>query len=157
MAILAAASAFIYILLTIKGWAKQARLSQERTKVEQPANSERLQRASPDAPPRAYFWGLTFAVLFYYGFLIWWGRYGLGRAVKLTLACIVAVGLVQIVLRSAGMIDIHGIGESIAAGLFIAVPIRAVAGIYVAKNDNSWRSAVVAQRRLRTQSAKGVD
>lgn len=153
MAFLAAASAFIYILLTIKGWTRQVRRSHGSTKVERPVNSGRPQRTSPEAPPRAYFWGLTFAVLFYYGFLIWWGRYGLGRAAKLTLLCIVAVGLVQILLRSTGMIDIDGIGESFAVGLLIAVPIRALAGIYVARYDNSWRSEIVAQRRMCAQSA----
>jgi hypothetical protein len=52
------------------------------------------------------------------------------------------------------MIDIDGIGESIAAGLFLAVPIRAVTGVYVANHDNSWRRAIVALRNLRAQAAK---
>ena len=157
MLILAAASALIYLLLAFKGWGKQAQRSSKRVPVDHHRQSEvgeRPEQASPDAPQRSYVWGLAFAVLFYYGFLIWWARYGLGRAVKLTLACIAMVGLLQLALRSAGMIDIDGIGESIAAGLFIAVPIRAVAGVYVAKHDNSWRRAIVAQRNLRIQAAK---
>lgn len=155
MAILAVSSALIYILLAIKGWAKQAARWKVRTRGAQPAHGARAEPATPDIPRRAYFWGLAFAVLFYYGFLIWWGRYGIGRAVKLSLACFAAVGLIQFALRYAGMIDIEGLGESIAVGLLISVPIRAVGGIYVANHDGDWRSAILTQRRMRRQAGNG--
>jgi hypothetical protein len=47
------------------------------------------------------------------------------------------------------MIHIEGIGESFLVGLLIAVPIRALGGIFVAMYDTSWRSEIVAQRRMR--------
>ena len=124
---LAVASAVIYLLLVIKGWVKQLK--------------------TPDTSRRSYFWGLAFAVFFYYGFLIWWARYGIKMALKLTLACFVAVGFLQFVLRYAGIIEIDGIGESIALGLFLSVPIRAVGGIYVAYRDVDWRNDNLLRKR----------
>lgn len=155
MVILAVASGVIYILLAIKGWVKQTARLEVRPQGAQLVHGIRAQLTTPDTPRRAYFWGLAFAVFFYYGFLIWWGRYGIGRAVKLTLACFAAVALLQFALRYAGMIDIDGLGESIAVGLLISVPIRAVGGIYVANHDGGWRSEIVARRKMSSHAANG--
>ena len=136
--ILSAISAFIYLLFAFKGWLGQLR----------------RRKHSPDAPPRAYFWGLTFAVLFHYGFPLWWWRYGLRNALKLMIFCVSSVMVVKAILGATGAIDVDGLGESIAASLFIAVPIRAIAGLWLAKHDAVWRSAILLQRKAHLQAVE---
>ncbi len=109
----------------------------------------RGKKSGATLPRRAYFWGLMFAFLFYYGFPVWWWRYGLRKTLELILACIVAVMALQAILRAAGLINVDGLGESLAAGLFVAVPIRAVAGLWVARRDAEWRSAITLSRKAR--------
>jgi hypothetical protein len=154
---LAAASAAIYVLLALRDWARHARASRTTTLEEHRSATDALDSAPGKATPRAYLWGLAFAVLFYYGFPIWWARYGLRRAITLTLVCICAVGLVQYLLVSADFIEIGNVAESFGAGLLLAVPIRAIAGLYVAKHDSAWRFAILACRRRRGQSGKPTD
>ena len=112
---------FLYLLFSLSGWLKQAR-----------------GKCSNDAPRRAYFVGLLFAGLYYYGFPIWWWRYGLKTATKLLLACIIVGAILQGMLRAAGLITVRDFGESLGIALLIAVPIRAIAGIWVARRDISW-------------------
>lgn len=103
---------------------------------------------------RAYFWGLMFALLFFSGFPVWWWRYGLRKTFELMIACGLAVMTVQIILRVIQVIKVDNLGESIGVGLFIAVPVRAIAGLWVARRDAEWRSAIVQSRmaRLRVPS-----
>jgi hypothetical protein len=98
-------------------------------------------------PNSAYFWGLLFALVFYYGFPLWWWRYGLLRAVQVMLACVAATALLQAVLRTTGAIQVDGLGESVAASLLLSVPIRAIGGLWVARRDAEWRSAILERRR----------
>jgi hypothetical protein len=153
---LAAASAAIYVLLALRGWARQARASRTTILEDHRSATDALDSATGKAPPRAYLWGLAFAVFFYYGFPIWWARYGLRRAITLTLVCVCAVGLVQYLLVSADVIEIGNVAESFGAGLLLAVPIRAIAGLYVAKHDREWRIAILAHRRP-GQTGKSTD
>lgn len=53
--------------------------------------------------PRAYFWGLLFALLFYFGFPLWWWRYGLRKSIWLMLGCMTPVMAVPAVLRLIGL------------------------------------------------------
>lgn len=89
--------------------------------------------------PRAYFWGLLFALLFYFGFPLWWLRYGLIKSIWLMLVCIAAVMAVPAVLRLIGLISDSD--SSIAVGLLISVPVRAAGGMWVARRDAEWRGA----------------
>ena len=130
---LTAISAALYLLLAITSWFR--RTSERRNVPEQ----------APKPYP-AYFWGFAFAVVFYYGFPIWWWRYGFRNTCKLILACILIVAVTQAILRSTELLEVDGLGESFAASLFIAVPIRALAGFWVAKNDRRWRHAIVLKR-----------
>ena len=131
--ILTAISVTLYLLLAVTSWLRHS-------------NERKNAPAQAAKPYPAYFWGFAFALVFYYGFPIWWWRYGLRNACKLILACVLIVAATQAILRYAQMIDVDGLGESFAASLFIAVPIRALAGIWVAKNDRRWRNAIVMKR-----------
>lgn len=131
-------SAVLYCLLAVVSWTRQFR---------------KRGKASIAAPFPAYFWGFTFAVFFYYGFPIWWWRYGLRNAIKLVLSCIFLVAATQAILRLTGMIEVNGFAESVGASLFISVPIRALAGFWVARNDWRWRSAILVERKARINAA----
>ena len=100
-----------------------------------------------DQPSLSYLWGLMFVVLFYYGFPLWWWRYGLGRAFKLILTCLAMVGVFQAILSYFKIIHVENFGESIAMGIFISVPIRAITGLWVARKDALWRGAAIQSRR----------
>lgn len=132
--ILTAISVALYLLLAVTSWLRHA-------------NERKNAPTQATKPYPAYFWGCAFALVFYYGFPIWWWRYGFRNTCKLILACVLSVAAIQALLRYAEMIDVDGLGESIAASLFIAVPIRALAGIWVAKNDRRWRNAIVMKRK----------
>ena len=131
--ILTAISATIYLLLVATSWSRQTR------------KRKGVQEQAP-MPYPAYFWGFAFAVVFYYGFPIWWWRYGFRNTCKLILSCILIVTATQAILRYARLIEVDGLPESFAVSLFIAVPIRAFAGIWVAKNDRRWRNSIVVKR-----------
>ena len=136
MLILTAITAALYLLIVITSWLRRA--------SERKRDLGKAQRPSP-----AYFWGFAFAVFFYYGFLIWWWRYGFQNTCKLILSCVFIVAATQATLRYAGLIEVDGPGESFAVSLLIAVPIRALAGFWVAKNDRRWRNAIVIKRNAR--------
>lgn len=142
--ILTAISAALYLLLALTSWFRGA--SERRSVREQ----------APKSYP-AYFWGFAFAVVFYYGFPVWWWRYGFQNACKLILSCILIVAATQAILRYAELVEVDGLGESFAVSLFIAVPIRALAGFWVAKNDGRWRNAIVMERSARRKSCPHID
>lgn len=102
-----------------------------------------------DQPAYSYFWGLVFALLFYYGFPVWWWRYGLQKALELIIACVLAVIALQEILSVSGMIQVDNLGAAVVTGLFVAVPVRAVAGLWVARRDAEWRSRIVLRRNAR--------
>ena len=52
----------------------------------------------------------------------------------------------QGVLRSLDVIEVSEFGESLAWGLFLSIPVRAIAGVWVANNDRRWRQAIVKKR-----------
>lgn len=127
---LSAISVFIYLLFNSSGWLRQVR-----------------NKCGGDTPRRSYFVGLLFAGLYYNGFPIWWWRYGLKNATKLLLACIIAGAICQAILRVTGMIEVHGLGESFVISMLIAVPIRAIAGTWVARHDERWSGAIKNVRK----------
>jgi hypothetical protein len=131
--ILTAISAAMYLLIATTSWLRRA---SERRKV----------REHVPEPYPAYFWGFAFAVVFYYGFPVWWWRYGLRNTCKLIISCVLIVAAAQAILRYAELIEVDGLGESFAASLLIAVPVRALAGFWVARNDRRWRNAIVIKR-----------
>lgn len=136
--ILTAISAFLYLVFSFMGWFRQA---------------TRVRKAS-NPPRRAYFWGLSFAVLFYYGFPIWWWRYGFWKTMQLLIGCIASGAALQAILRSIGAIEVDDFGESLAMGLLLAVPIRAAAGIWVAGKDAEWRHSIVLKRTSGSRTAE---
>jgi hypothetical protein len=124
--VLAVVSAAMYLAMSFAIW--------RRTKLKANQSSE--------SPRPAYLWGFLFAVLFYYGFPLWWWRYGFRKALNLMIVCIGAGVLIQILLGVFGVIKIESLGDSVAIGLVISMPIRAIAGIWVARRDFYWRQAV---------------
>lgn len=140
--ILTVISTALYLVLAVTSWFRH---TSERKSV--PAQATK--------PYPAYFWGFTFAMVFYYGFPIWWWRYGLRNTCKLILACVLIVAVTQAILRYAEMIEVHGLVESFGASLIIAVPIRALAGFWVAKNDRRWRHAIVMKRNAACRVVAG--
>jgi len=93
--------------------------------------------------PRAYFWGFLFSLFFYYGFPLWWWRYGLPKTIWLMLVCLAVVIAVQAVLRLIGLFNDSD--SSIAVGLLISVPVRAAGGMWVARRDAEWRGATLVK------------
>lgn len=141
--ILTAISAGLYLIFAVTSW---LRLNSQR----------RNNPADPTKPYPAYFWGFAFALIFYYGFPIWIWRYGFRNACKLIVACLLVVAAIQAILRHAEMIEVDTLGESLAVSLLIAVPIRALAGFWVAKNDRRWRHAIVVKRSAARHIAAGA-
>lgn len=141
---LTAISAALYLLVALTS---RFRKASERRNV-------RVQ--APKSSP-AYFWGFAFVVLFYYGFPVWWWRYGFQNACKLILYCILIVAATQAILRYANLVEVHGLGDSFAVSLLIAVPIRALAGFWVAKNDGRLRNAIVIDRSARRKRCSCID
>ena len=103
---------------------------------------------------RAYFAGLLFAGLYYYGFPILWWRYGIGTTVKLLVTCIIVGAAFQALLLGFGKGGANDSGKSLVVAMLIAVPIRAIAGIWVARNDGAWRDAIVVQRKTKSKAVK---
>jgi hypothetical protein len=127
---LSATSMFLYLLFNLSGWLKQARGA-----------------PNDNSPRRAYLVGLLFAGIFYYGFPIWWWRYGLANTVKLFVMCLGAGAICQAILRGMGTLEVNDFGMSLAFAQIIAVPIRAIAGTWIAKNDARWRGAIALRRK----------
>lgn len=139
---LTAISIALYTALAAASWLRE-RSGRKKTSTD---------TAQPDP---AYFWGFVFALVFYYGFPIWWWRYGLRNSFKLIITCIMLVAAAQAILRYAEMIEVEGLAESLAAGLIISVPIRALAGLWVAKNDRRWRNDILIKRNLARRVGAG--
>ncbi len=135
MLVLMAFSAGLYLLFAAASLIWRLR---ERRK-----NSERV----PGETYPSYFWGLTFALVFYYGFPVWWWRYGLENTCRLIVSCILAVAALQGLVRYLGLIEVDELGESIAVSLVLAVPVRAVAAFWIAKNDHRWRQGILSKRK----------
>ena len=121
--ILSAISGALYLVLAVINW----RMSKRKT------------NQAKKSPRPAHFWGLLFAVLYYYGFPLWWWRYGLRRTLYLMVVCVGAGILIQELIRQLT-------GESNAVGFLIALPIRAAVGLWVAKRDDAWKKSIAAIR-----------
>ncbi len=132
--VLAAISAGLYLILAVLSWRKH-----KNARKQIPENSI---KQNP-----AYVWGFVFALIFYYGFPIWWWRYGFQNACKLVFSCLAFAAAIQGVLRYLDVIEVREFGESLAWGLFLSIPVRAIAGVWVANNDKRWRQAIVLKRK----------
>lgn len=120
--VLACVSALLYSIVAVIDWrGRRTKCATENT--------------------RAYFWGFLFSLLFYYGFPLWWRRYGLPKSIWLMLVCIAAVMAVQAVLRLIGLLNDSD--SSIAAGFLISVPVRAASGMWVARRDAEWQGTKI--------------
>ncbi len=126
---LSVVSVVIYISLSQARWLKQTR-------------GETATRSS-------YFAGLFFAGLYYFGFPILWWRYGIRITVMLLMTCIIASAAFQVLFLELGRGGASDSRSTLAIGMLIAVPIRAIAGIWVARHDKRWRDAIVAQRQAK--------
>jgi hypothetical protein len=131
--ILAAISGALYLILAVLIWRKHKNAGKQIP--------ENCTKQNP-----AYVWGFVFALIFYYGFPIWWWRYGFQNACKLIFSCIAIAAAIQGVLRYLDVIEVSELGESLAWGLFLSIPVRAIAGVWVANNDRRWRQAIVLKR-----------
>ena len=127
---LAATCAFAYIIFAFKGWSKQVK------------NAYLMEQ-----PKKRYFWGLSFAILFYYGFPVWWWRYGFLRSVYLLVVCVGGLALALMALQALGAEEA---GQSLGVGLLLSIPVRATAGLWVAHRDEAWRRAIVYKRTAKS-------
>lgn len=119
----ALASAIFYVLLSGRDWVRRKRGLE-----------------SADSPRPAYFIGLLFAIFFYFALPLWWWRYGLSNTIKLIALCIAAAAAGSTLIGLTGYSQLMG-GEvsPLLLGQLIGVPVRAVAGLWLAKNDERWR------------------
>lgn len=131
--ILAASSAVLYLMLAVLSWRKH-----KNARKQVPENCT---KQNP-----AYIWGFVFALIFYYGFPIWWWRYGFQNACKLVFSCLAFLAATQGVLSYLGVIEVSEFGEPHALGLLLSIPVRAIAGVWVANNDRRWRRAIEKKR-----------
>jgi hypothetical protein len=111
----------------------------------------RRRKISAESSRPAYLWGLLFALLFYYGFPLWWWRYGLRKALFVLIICICAVALILEILKFLDWIQVDNRAESMVFGFIYAIPIRAIAGIWVAKQDSAWRKLIILKRAQKSQ------
>jgi hypothetical protein len=102
--------------------------------------------------PRA-LWGGLFAAMYYYGLPVWWWRYGLRNALKLVLTCVASTAFLNVTLRMAGWLKAEDVVESLINSMFLAIPIRALAGFWLVRNDERWATSIAAKRRLKSETA----
>lgn len=98
-------------------------------------------------------WGGLFAALYYYGLPLWWWRYGLRNALKVVLTCVASTAVLNVVLRMVGWLKAGDAFESLLTSMLLAVPIRAIAGFWLAKNDKRWTADIAAKRRHKSQKS----
>jgi hypothetical protein len=105
--ILAAISAALYLILAVLSWRKHKNAGKQIP--------ENCTKQNP-----AYVWGFVFALIFYYGFPIWWWRYGFQNACKLIFSCIAIAAAIQGVLRYLDVIEVsewtNGEGLDVCVG-----------------------------------------
>jgi hypothetical protein len=62
------------------------------------------------------------------------------------LSCLTIGALSMLCLRAIGILKIDGLFISLIYGQFVAVPIRVIAGTWLAKNDGKWRRRALGNR-----------
>lgn len=134
--ILGSISAALYILFSVINWFRH------------PGEDRKKQQLNSKLSP-AYFWGLLFASVSFYGFLIWWWRYGFRNCCKLILSFILMVAVTKAFFQYTELIDIDGLAGPFWSGQLISVPMRVLAGILVAKNDKRWRDSIIRIRNAK--------
>lgn len=98
-------------------------------------------------------WGGLFAATYYYGLPLWWWRYGMRNALKLVLMCVASTAFLNFTLRMAGWLEAEDVIESLINSMFLAIPIRALAGFWLVRNDERWIIGIAAKRQLKSEAA----
>lgn len=130
---LSAASGLLYLVLTIVlVW-----------------RSKRKPAISLSTSRPAYVWGFLFSALFYYGIPLWWWRYGLRHMLYVLFVCFLVGAITQGALVHLGLLVVNSLADSVSAGLFLSVPIRAGAGLWIARRDGHWRERIKKARSVR--------
>ncbi len=88
---------------------------------------------------KAYFTGLMFATLFYYGTPIWLWLYGVKTTLFLILYSIGSAFILAMILGA-----VFGVSEPITIGILLQIPVRVIAGNWLAHNHVRLRSKSVA-------------
>jgi hypothetical protein len=117
-------------------------------------DSKRRKVTGLTLPWHAYFWGLMFAGLFYIGIPLWWWRYGFRKMLEMLLICF---GVVAATTMLLSMIRVHpsdDVVENLILGLIIGIPVRVIAGLWVARRDAEWRNEIVLTRKRRKNTKK---
>jgi hypothetical protein len=109
-------------------------------------------KCAPDSARPAYVWGFLFTFLFHFGFLLWWWRYGFKKALFVVMVCIVSTALFIELFEYFDWLEVEDLHESLFFGLFFAIPIRAIAGIWVANKDHVWRQSIDQGGQVETSS-----
>lgn len=87
-----------------------------------------------------FFWGGMFAYLFYVYLFIGWYRYGFKRTFWILIGCLASVMLIPRLL-------VEDSDDLATYSILMAVPVRAIAGAWVARNDCLWRHMTAERRR----------
>jgi hypothetical protein len=104
--------------------------------------------AIPSVPGFSLFFGGLFAAAFYWAapVIVW--RYGWRRALGIFLACIAIGSALGLVVATAWQWSdpsvAFDLGQRLVLGQVLLVPVRAVAGMYVARNDGAFRRHALA-------------
>ncbi|MEH6504372.1 MAG: hypothetical protein V7682_10790 [Cycloclasticus sp.] len=88
---------------------------------------------------KAYFIGLLFATLLYYGTPVWLWLYGWRTTLLLIISCIGTVFVIAVIIGI-----IFSVEETFVIGIFLQVPIRVIAGGWLANNHVRLRSKIIA-------------
>jgi hypothetical protein len=109
-----------------------------------------LKSKTGDVRTGSYIMGLLFCGLYYYSLPLLWWRYGLISTIKLILSCVALGALAMFGLRTTGLLKVEDFFDSLFYSQFVAVPIRAIAGTWLARNDMRWRRRAMQGRSAST-------
>lgn len=107
-------SLMLYLLLFIVPWSKEAQ---------------------KPIPNKAYFTGLLFSTLYFYGTPIWLLLYGIKATFLLFIACIGVTIVLTMTLDA-----IYSIEDTLVVGLLLQIPVRVIAGGWLAHHHARLRA-----------------
>ena len=96
-------------------------------------------------PSFSLFFGGLFAGAFYWALPIMIWRYGWRRAANILLVCLAIGTALGFLAASLSMVAVD-FGPRLLLGQLLLVPVRGLAGIYVAKRDGQFRLAALTMR-----------
>lgn len=87
-----------------------------------------------------FLWGGLFAYFFYAFLFIGWYRYGFKRTFWILIGCLASAVLIP-------RFFVEGSEDMTIYSMLTAIPVRAIAGAWIARNDHMWRHMTAESRR----------